>query len=315
MQLPEGMSALRSRPGALLRAAAAIPLIACGDDDATPDAAIDAPPDAPAVTAADYAGLWLITEMEIPDGDGTLTLRRDGVAQAIRGDAVFTPGGETTGALDVRQVALIEGLIASPIFEDPNEVTVEPDRWLVRNTADEVVVFLTELAGDHLVLTHDPTDPRDTQPDPPDHVIVDRVPAWSTDLVGSWDLVSMTTGGTTYLADQCIELSPATMWGKLTMDIEIEARLLFTRVLTLRSYSDDGCTVQTGEEVSTQFGYGEAEPGALRMWAIEEEDAEYQEFAVSIDGDTATLTRGACLPLPDCTESAPTEVVVERASP
>jgi hypothetical protein len=296
----------------LAGAVAGAALSACGGSEATPDGAVDAPIDAPAITADDYAGLWLITELALAGDDGPQTLRRDGVAEAIRGDARFAATGETTGTLEVRQVLLREGLIASPIFVEISDVTIESDRWLVRNTAEEVVVFTTALVGDHLVLTHDPSDPRDTAPDPPDHVIVDRIAPWTSDLVGAWDLVTITIGETTRPANTCVEVAPGTTWAMLTMDIDIDARLLFTRVMTTRTYSDEGCLAQTGEESSTQSGYAESQPGALRIWGIEGERAEYQEFAVGLDGDTATLSRGACLPLPECQDEAPTEVVIER---
>jgi hypothetical protein len=116
-------------------------------------------------------------------------------------------------------------------------------------------------------------------------------------------------------AGECVEVDPGTTWAALTMNIEIGARLLFDRVMTERRYTDAACTEMTDEQVSTQLGYAEAESDALRIWGIEGEHAEYQEFTVAIDGDVATLTRGACLPLPDCTDSAPTEVIVQRAAP
>lgn len=282
-----------------LGAAVALVLAACGDDS-TPE-------------AADYDGQWLMTELVVDDDGSPLTLRRDGVAQGIRADIVFAATGPLTGTLDVRQVVLVDGLIAGPIAEPTGTVAVEPDRWVMTDPDGEVIVFATALDQDHLVLTHDPTDPRDTATDPPRSVTVDRVSPWSTTTVGSWDLVSITSDGTTIVAGTCLEVQAGTRWGKLTMVIEIGDRLLFSRVMTTTLYSDAACTAQTTQTTSTQTGYGEEEADAtLRMWAVEGDRSEFQQFSIAVAGPSLTLTRTSCLPTPACLTSAPTEVVVRR---
>lgn len=297
--------------GATMAAVTAMALAggACGGDDGP---AVDAAVDAPAVTAADFAGLWLMTELVVDDGGTPLTLRRDGVTQALRGDAAFTATGTLTGQLRVRQVALDQGLPASPIMTSANAVAIEPDRWLLTDPDGGVLVFLAARTGDHLVLTHDASDPRDTAIDPPIAVTVDRVAPWSTTMVGAWDLVSITVGGTTHVAGACIQLG-ADAWGTIAMAIDIDDRLMFTRVMTTRRYGDAGCTTATGTATSTQLGLAEEEGGAhARIWGVEGDTREYQAFDLATGGGDLTLTRTACLPQPTCLDSAPTQVVVRR---
>lgn len=282
---------------------------ACGGDDGGgPDAAVDAP----AVTAADFAGLWLMTELVVDDGGAPLTLRRDGVTLALRGDAQFAATGALTGELRVRQVALDQGLPASAIMTNVNAVAIEPDRWILTEPGGGVLVFLAARTGEHLVLTHDPTDPRDTVTDPPIAVTVDRVAPWSTTMVGAWDLVAITIGGTTYDAGACVQLG-ADSWGTIAMAIDIDDRLMFTRVMTTRRYSDAACATATGTTSSTQHGLAEEEGGAhARIWGVEGDTREYQAFDLAPAGDQLTLTRTACLPQPSCLDTAPTAVVVRR---
>ena len=290
-------------------AAVALVLGGCGGDDGTP---VDAAIDAPAVTAADFAGLWLMTELIVDDGGSPLTLRRDGVTQALRGDAQFTATATLTGELRVRQVALAQGLPASEIMTTTSAVAIEPDRWILTEPGGGVLVFLAARTGDHLVLTHDPSDPRDTATDPPIAVTVDRVAPWSTTMVGAWDLVSITVGGDTYLAGACTPIG-AGAWGTIAMAIDIDDRLMFTRIMTTRRYSDAGCTSATGTTSSTQLGLAEEESGLrARIWGVEGDTREYQAFDLATAGGDLTLTRTACLPQPACLDTAPTQVVVRR---
>lgn len=297
--------------GATMAAVTALALAggACGGDDGP---AVDAAVDAPAVTAADFAGLWLMTELIVDDGGSPLTLRRDGVTQALRGDAQFAATATLTGELRVRQVALAQGLPASEIMTTTSAVAIEPDRWILTEPGGGVLVFLAARTGDHLVLTHDPSDPRDTATDPPIAVTVDRVAPWSTTMVGAWDLVSITVGGTTHVAGACVELGGGA-WGTIAMAIDIDDRLMFSRVMTTRRYSDAACTSATGTATSTQLGLAEEEGGAhARIWGVEGDTREYQAFDLAIAGSDLTLTRTACLPQPTCLDTAPTAVVVRR---
>ena len=186
-----------------------------------------------------------MTELIVDDGGTPLTLRRDGVTQALRGDAQFPAPATLTGELRVRQVALAQGLPASEIMTTTSAVAIEPDRWILTEPGGGVLVFLAARTGDHLVLTHDPSDPRDTATDPPIAVTVDRVAPWSTTMVGAWDLVSITVGGTTHVAGACVELGGGA-WGTIAMAIDIDDRLMFSRVMTSRRYSDAACTSAPG---------------------------------------------------------------------
>ena len=294
---------------ALILAAGAM-LASCGGDDGTPvDAAVDAS------AAAEYQGLWLLTELVFDDGGTPITVRRDGVTQALRGDAQFDATGAATGRLQVRQLLLASGLPASAVMSTTHDVVVEPGRWVLTDVASgDVTVFTTALTGDHLVLTHDAADPRDTAANPPRSVTVDRVAPWSTTMVGQWDLVSITFGGTTVIADSCYAPMPST-WVRMTMAITIDARLGFERVMTMRIFSDDTCTTQVDTTSSTQLGMAEEEGGLhARIWGVENDRREYQAFDLSHAGSDLVLTRTACLPSPDCDTTAPTEVVV-RARP
>jgi hypothetical protein len=289
-------------------AALAALLLGCGDDEAAP---VDAPVDT-APVAADFAGFWLISSVTLPSQGGYLTLLRGGDPMGFRGDTVFAATGPTSGTLDVRQVVLNEGLIAGEIMSLVAQIEVESGRWLLTEPGGGVAVFTTTLAGDHLELMLDPADPRVTSTDPPKQIIVDRVPPWTTTLVGSWELVSMQTPDGMVYANTCIELDPGVTWGKVAMAIAIDPRLLFQRDMTMTTFSDDQCANRTGESTSTQLGFAEQEGAALRIWGVEAGEAEYQGFSVSASGDETSLTRTACLPAPDCEGSAPLVVVVRR---
>ncbi|MBK9036269.1 MAG: hypothetical protein IPL61_34330 [Myxococcales bacterium] len=279
-----------------------------GDDGASPDAAIDAPP----VTAAEYEGLWLMTELVVGDPSAPQTLRRDGVTQALRADVQFTATGPRAGQLQVRQLVLAQGVPASPVMSSDHAVAVEDDRWLLTDADASVLVLRTARTGDHLALTHDPSDPRDTATDPPISVSVDRVAPWSTVMRGGWDLVSITVGGSVMVAGACVPVA-TDVWGTIGMQIDIDARLLFSRVMTTRLFSDAACTVETSTTSSTQLGLAEEEGGLhARIWGSEGDRHEYQAFDLTLAGADLTLTRTACLPQPACADSAPTEVVVRR---
>lgn len=281
----------------------ALAVAACGDDGGSPDAG---------PTATDYDGTWLISSVTLP---GTGTLTRDGTPVAFRGDAVFRATSATTGTLDVRQVILRDGLIDSEVMAFTIGVTVEPGRWLLTET-DGVSVYTAALTGEHLVLTLDAADPRTTSPDPATAIIVDRVAPWSTAVVGTWDLVSMTFTDRTIVAETCVALQPGVVWGRLSMKITFDVRLRFMRTMTTSTYSDEGCATLTGTQTALQTGLAEEEGGAaLRMWGVEDDRAEYISFSIAASDERMTLARTGCLPLPACEDDAPTTVVVAPGVP
>jgi hypothetical protein len=104
-------------------------------------------------------------------------------------------------------------------------------------------------------------------------------------------------------------------WARLTMTVTITDRQLFERLMTITTYTDDQCTVQDQTSSSTQTGYGEEEGGTtLRIWGWEDGTGEYQAFSMALDAGVLTLTRTACLPQPDCEQTAPLQVVMRRPS-
>lgn len=282
-----------------------------GDDGGGPDAGVvDAAP-----IAGDFAGTWVMTSMTVPVEGTLVTLLRDAEPRGLRGDAVFVATGASAGTLDVRQVVLEDGLIASEVWLTLADVTVEPGRWVVSEPAGKVTVFTTALAGDHLVLTLDPADPRTTAVDPPRTIVVDRVTPWTTTVVGAWDLVSMQLPDGTVTAGACTEVQPGSAWAVVTMDIAFSARLMFERSMTMTGYSDAACTVVTGTQTSVQTGYAEEEGGTvLRLWGREGDTREHLRFDLAVTGDAATLTRTACRPLPACEGETPLVVNVRRAA-
>jgi len=271
---------------------------ACGGDD---------------INARDYDGLWLIMSMTVNDNGSPLTVTRDGTSQAVRGDVLWTGTGDTAATMQARQTLLVDGLMAGPVYQTDLTGLVEADRWVLTDEGGEVTVFTLAQDGDHMDLTLDPTDPRMTAVDPPTAISLHRVTPWSSTSVGDWDLVSITVGGQTLAADTCIEVQTGLVWGKITMVISIDDRLVFTRTMTSTAYSDANCTVQANQQVSVQAGYGEEETDTtLRMWAYENGNAQFLEFSMAIAADVLTLTRTSCLPLPGCTDGTPTEVIVQR---
>jgi hypothetical protein len=284
---------------------------ACGDGGGTPDAPPPIP-DGP-IPAAAYEGMWLMTATTFETDTGPMTLERNGTPLGLRGDAVFAATGPATGSLDIRQVLLDDGLIASEITAFVAPVMLEGSRWLLTEQGGGVVVFQTALTGDHLVLTLDADDPRTTAENPPRSVELDRVPPWTTAVVGAWQLVSLTNASGTIVANTCTAIGPDT-WATMGMDITFGMRHLFEREMTVTQFSDEQCTVPTGSQSSVQTGFAEEEGSAtLRIWGVEGSNAEYQAFSIAIAGTDATLTRTACLPQPDCEDSAPITVVVRRA--
>ena len=281
---------------------------ACGDDGVPP-------PDA-GVTAADYEGTWLMSSITFPGTGGgpPATIYRNGGDETLRGDVVFAPTGATTGTLSVRQALLQGGLLAGEVMSNLLLVTVEPDRWVLTPPDDKAIVFTTARDGDHLVLSADATDPRHQATDAPSTVVVDRVAPWSTTVAGSWELVSLEFVDRTITAGVCTAVQTGAMWATFRMPITFTPRLLFERQMIVTGYSDPQCTVQTSTQTSTQSGLAEEEGDTtLRLWGLENDDAEHLTFTMSLAGDTATLTRTSCLPLPGCETDAPVRVVVRRA--
>lgn len=264
------------------------------------------------VDAHDYDGTWLISSLTLAGESGPVTLTRDGAPVSIRGDAVFAATSDTAATMKVRQLVLDEGLPANDVETPAVSVAVEEGRWILTESG-EVSVFTTELEGEHLMLMLDPEDTRNTAADPPLEIMVDRVAPWSTACVGSWDLVSMTTSAGTITGNACTRAGDR--WFKPQMMISFDSRLLFQRILIITSYADAACTDLVDMQSTMQLGYAEEESGAaLRMWGVEPATAtaEYLAFSTAVAGDTMTLTRTACLPMPSCTTSAPTTVVVTR---
>lgn len=291
----------------------ALALLACGDDTVVIDApiAVDAPP-----TSADFEGMWLITELVVDDAGTVRTLRRDGVPQALRGDVMFTPTAPLTATLDVREALLTDGLLTAAVFHDVDAVALEPDRWVLTTGNGEIAVFTTARSGERMVLTHDAADPRDNATNPPRSITIERVTSWTTSTVGAWDLVSITIGGQTIVAGACTPTAIPELWLRMTMQIDITPRHLFTRVMTTRRYADSNCTQLTNEQSSTQAGFGEeVDLAGLRMWGLEGQRSEFQAFSLAAAGNQLTLTRTACLPSPACLDTAPTQVVVRRRGP
>jgi len=278
-----------------------------GDDGGNPDAAIDAGP-----TAADFDGTWLMTSLTVATPSGPVTLGRDGTPQGVRGDVVFGATGPAAATLSVRQAILADGLLGGEVDWFTVDVALEAGRWLLTDPDDEVLVFTTEVTGDHLVLTLDPTDPRLTATDPPSRIVLDRVTPWSTTTVGAWDLVSITLPAMgTVTAGTCTAAGGG--GAKIAMVVTFSERLLFQRVMTTTVYADAQCTTQTQLQTSTQTGYAEEEGDALlRMWGYENGEGEYQRFTMARAADVVTLTRTDCLPQPACATEAPTAVVVRR---
>lgn len=271
---------------------------ACGDDG---------------VKASDYEGTWLIESMTVPTEAGELTLTRDGVPDAIRGDVVFTATGDTTATMNARQVLLVQGLPADQVSSTDLAVAVEEGRWVLTETDGVTVFDVMKHDGDALMLTVDLTDPRTTTTNPPREIMVRRVTPWGTACVGAWDLVSMTSAGGTITANVCTELVAGQRWGKLQMAVSFDGRLLFSRTMTMTTYADAACTSLVSTESSLQAGLAEEDAGAaLRIWALEGDNAEHLAFTISEVGEVMTLTRTACLPMPSCASEAPTTVVVRR---
>lgn len=297
----------------LATALAVIFTIGCGGTSSTPDAGPDAPSDG-GLTARDFDGFWLMTSLTIVDEGGVeRTLKRDGIAQSIRADVQFASSGDDSGAIDVRQAVLVNGLLADEVMSMTLDVTVEPDRWLMTDPDGGVIVLAAELAGDRLTLDLDAADPRNTAENPPIQIVLERAEPWTTRVVGDWALVSMTTPSGTLEAGACTEMNPGTTWALMSMAISFDARLLFERTMHVDAFSDDQCTAPDGSMTSVQTGMAEeVDDATLSIWAIENGEAEFLEFTIGEDGDTTVLTRTACLPSPVCGDEAPLEVVVRR---
>lgn len=303
------------RPIAVLVALVTLGWLGCGGGDSGPpqDAGPDAPPDAPGLTAGDFDGLWLMTSLTITDDAGVeQTLRRDGIAQAVRGDVVFTSADDDNGTIDVRQALLVNGLLAAEVMSITLDVTVEPDRWVLTDPDGGVIVLAAELAGDRLTLDLDEADPRNTADNPPRQIVLDRAEPWKKMVVGDWTLVSMTTPSGTLEAGECTEMDPGTSWALISMAIEFDSRLTFERTMEMQAFSDDQCTEPAGSMSSVQTGMAEDVDDTLSIWGLENGDAEFIEFTTEMAGDDLVLTRETCLPSPACEDEAPLEVVVRR---
>ncbi len=284
---------MRSFRAALLGVPLVLLASACGDDG---------------VKASDYAGTWLVTSMTA--GTPAVTLTRDGTPRSLRADVVITATGDTTATLVERQLVLEGGVPAGEPARVDMTVALEGDRWVLTGD-DGVIVFTAMKHGDALMLTLDPDDARTTAADPPDELMMMPATAWTTACVGNWNLVSMTLGTTVIPAGTCTPVGGS--FAQLQMNVAFDEALLFTRFTRLTTYGDASCNLQLDLRSSSQVGLAEEEGGAaLRMFAIEGDAAELLTFAIATAGDTMTLTRTACLPLPGCETDAPTTVVVAR---
>ncbi|HVV84870.1 MAG TPA: hypothetical protein VHE35_17520 [Kofleriaceae bacterium] len=272
-------------------------LAACGDEGNTAD---------------EYDGTWVIASMTMPGEQGPVTVTRDGSPSSLRGDVVFTATGDSTAAMHVRQIPLEDGVPVAAVSSDDLTVAIEGGRWILTDDTGAVSVFTIEHDGDHLTLTLDPDDARNTAEQPPQQVHVMRVPPWTTYSAGAWDLLwmSMPAQGM-MVANTCVEVVTGERWSRLQMMIDFDPHLVFRRTMTTGVYSDGACSQLVGMTQSVQTGLAEEEGGTLlRLWGYENGVGEHLAFTMARAGHALTLTRTACLPMPGCDASTPTEVVV-----
>lgn len=247
-------------------------------------------------TAGEIAGTWVISSTTLePD----VTLLRDRGGMTVRGDLEIVADGDGL-ALDIRQVLLDHAVMmsAAPHFEAT--VAVEPGTWVLRQPGG-TTVYDTALDGDHLVLTYDAGDPRNTAKAAPLELVLDRVPPWTTELAGTWHVVG----------DPCTPAGDGAR--SVATDIAIDRRGIVERDTTTTRYADAACAAPTSATTVTQVGYAEESAPQLRLWLLENVLPEYyQELAFTVVDDVATWTREACLPLPECEDFVPPTLVLRR---
>jgi hypothetical protein len=275
-------------------------LAACGGDD---------------VDARDYDGTWLLTSMTIPTEAGETTLTREGTPTSVRGDVVIAATGDTSAAMHVRQIGLELGVPATEVMSQDMAVEVEEGRWVLTEDGGQVTVFAVALHGDeHLVLTYDPEDSRNTAENPPREVQAMRATPWGRSLVGTWDAVSMQVGTTSMQMNTCTAIGDR--WYQVQASLTVDEWLVSERTLTAALYSDAGCTQVMDSNQFVQTGLAEEEGPVLRTWSIEvggdEPTPLHEAYTVGLADSTLTLTRTGCLPMPSCESDGPSVVVAVR---
>ena len=116
----------------------------------------------------------------------------------------------------------MDGVIADDLARFTVSVTLEVDRWVLEAPGDMVQVFLGARDGEQLTPTVASDDARICDDGLPLEVILNRVTHWRTNVVGTWDLVSIVTPELTVTAGTCTTLSPGTSWGIVEMTLSFK---------------------------------------------------------------------------------------------
>lgn len=277
--------------------------------------------------ATDFDGFWVLSSMTMDFGGmtGEATVTRGGMPMGLIGDGVFTSSSATEGTLDFRFAPIEDNQMAAEAIVFLGSIEVESDRWILHNPNDpgdpmddSTNVFTTDLDGDTLTLTADPSDPRNTSTDGPTELVMTRQAPWGSELEGTWDYTQ--TGPTDLIP--CT--SPAIGESEMSE---------FTLIMTDRWWAeqegykyiwavDDACsgspTITTPSGLNGLQWLSEVDGDAVRWYTYDEMTMMgiYAEWTFAANGGDYDFTRVDCEPSADaiCT-AANTSFTISPAVP
>ncbi|MBZ0118275.1 MAG: hypothetical protein K8H88_14835, partial [Sandaracinaceae bacterium] len=179
-------------------------------------------------------GYWQVAQMQAlapPDECGgtepcVMTLGRDTAPLSVRSDFDFASVDETHGMLNGKIAFMRDGLLGPEVTPVQAAVEILPDgRWRLTASGEDPTLWVVARSGSQTVLTFDPS-----QPPPglgqPRYLDLQRVAAPEGWSVGSWELASVTQGGTEIVAGVCAphETVPG-LYTMTTASLEIDGLL------------------------------------------------------------------------------------------
>ncbi len=275
-------------------------------------------------TAADFEGYYRIMSASFSNGPGQppSEITRDGADSSIRGEFRFAATSASTAQISGKFFLLQENLLDGPItgndrlieFDVP--AILEADRWVIDPDGGATVYTFTEEDG-QLILTFDPTDPRNIDPDDsPPQFILERGTAPDEYSAGQWELVAFEgNNGPELRAGVCRQDTgqPGSSLFRMTMDVA-PSTLVYTLDFTLENFSDGACTSSTTIDRNQVGGiFEELDDGTLEQWLIgDDTPSQYLHWNVQMGADTIDLTRADCDPQPFCIEQGPSRMQFRR---
>jgi len=262
-----------------------------------------------ALTAQQLEGFWVFSSITVVEGGEDMTLVRDGEPGAVRGDALVVATSATEGRMFVRLFMTMDDFPVALAVVDEVEIRLTGSTFTVMEGDDETSFHAT-LTGTTLRL--DSTDT--VASDAPKQLVLTRASAWGEVTQGDWEVVELTMGGETQTAGACVETDEGEgVIGGMALSFDPH---LVVRVTETDTYFEDPeCQTLSHVDERESIALAEEEGSTLRLWTwSSDHDGEgYIELTLqSSAGETLTLERVRCAPVPACEAYMPTRIVLGR---